>query len=81
MKTNKTLLTTLIATSLMAPIATATTVTDNDINVGQGNTNNASYTMSVGLNNTVNSRNTIAVGKGNYVNSEGSRVGGIKIVL
>lgn len=76
MKTNKTLLTTLIATSLMAPIATATTVTDNDINVGQGNTNNASYTMSVGLNNSVNSRNTIAVGKGNYVNSEGSRVGG-----
>lgn len=47
MKTNKTLLTTLIATSLMAPIATATTVTDNDINVGQGNVNNASYTMSV----------------------------------
>lgn len=76
MKTNKTLLTTLIATSLMAPIATATTVTDNDINVGQGNTNNASYTMSVGLNNSVNSRNTIAVGEGNYVNSEGSRVGG-----
>ena len=76
MKTNKTLLTTLIATSLMAPIATATTVTDNDINVGQGNVNNASYTMSVGLNNSVNSRNTIAVGEGNYVNSEGSRVGG-----
>lgn len=76
MKTNKTLLTTLIATSLMAPIATATTVTDNDINVGQGNTNNASYTISVGLNNSVNSRNTIAVGEGNYVNSEGSRVGG-----
>lgn len=76
MKTNKSILSALVLTSLIGGVAGATTVTDNDINVGQGNTNNASYTMSVGLNNSVNSRNTIAVGEGNYVNSEGSRVGG-----
>ena len=74
--TNKSILSALVLTSLIGGVAGATTVTDNDINVGQGNTNNASYTMSVGLNNSVNSRNTIAVGEGNYVNSEGSRVGG-----
>ena len=78
MKTNKSILSALVLTSLIGGVAGATTVTDNDINVGQGNTNNASYTMSVGLNNSVNSRNTIAVGEGNYVNSEGSRVGGYK---
>lgn len=76
MKTNKSILSALVLTSLIGGVAGATTVTDNDINVGQGNTNNASYTMSVGLNNSVNSRNTIAVGEGNYVNSVGSRVGG-----
>lgn len=76
MKTNKSILSALVLTSLIGGVAGATTVTDNDINVGQGNTNNASYTMSVGLNNSVNSRNTIAVGEGNYVNSKGSRVGG-----
>jgi hypothetical protein len=74
--TNKSILSALVLTSLIGGVAGATTVTDNDINVGQGNVNNASYTMSVGLNNTVDSRNTIAVGEGNYVNSEGSRVGG-----
>lgn len=74
--TNKSILSALVLTSLIGSVAGATTVTDNDINVGQGNANNASYTMSVGLNNTVDSRNTIAVGEGNYVNSEGSRVGG-----
>lgn len=74
--TNKSILSALVLTSLIGGVAGATTVTDNDINVGQGNTNNASYTMSVGLNNSVNSRNTIVVGEGNYVNSEGSRVGG-----
>lgn len=45
MKTNKSILSALVLTSLIGGVAGATTVTDNDINVGQGNTNNASYTI------------------------------------
>lgn len=41
--TNKSILSALVLTSLIGGVAGATTVTDNDINVGQGNTNNASY--------------------------------------